>query len=327
MTADMLRVLDSGLGDFRRPDPDGFRRHIRANKERAMVSKVVSEQEAVSRFVHDGDYLAYDCNMGRRGPASLVREIIRQRKRDLWVAAKFTANDVSLLVAGGCVARVDVGWMEIGRPIREALDAGTVKFIEWSNGALAYRLLAGAMGLPFLPLRYLGGTDAFRGSGAKVIEDPYGGEPICVVPALNPDVTILHAHECDEFGNARIFGPGVAPLEAAMAAKRLVISTERLVDNETIRSDPHKTMIPYYMVDAVVVAPFGAYPGNMPGVYRSDLDHMVELGQAMMSGRAGDYLEKYVYSVSSHAEMLEQRVGEAKLGQLAAEETIREGYS
>ncbi len=326
MTETALEVLASGIGEFLPPDPNGFREHVRKNKQRAMVSKVMSEHDAVSRFVSNGDYIAYDVNMGRRGPTALLREIMRQRKTDLWLAAKFMANDVNLLVAAGCVSRVDVGWMEINRPVREALAAGTLKFIEWTNGALTYRLLAGAMGLPFLPLRYVGGTDAFNGSGAKLVRDPYTGENICLVPALNPDVGIIHAYQSDIYGNARVYGPGVAPLEVAMAAKKLIVTTEEIIDTEEIRRDPHKTMVPYYMVDAVVEMPFGTYPGSMPGLYRSDTDHMMELGRSMVQGKAGEYLEKYVYGVESHQDMLDQRVGAKKLIQLRQEEKLREGY-
>lgn len=326
MTEATLQVLASGTGEFLPPDPNGFREHVRRNKQRGLVNKVMTEREAVARFVSDGDYVAYDCNMGRRGPTALLREIMRQRKRNLWMAAKFTANDVNLMVGAGCVSKVDVGWMEVGRPLREAIEKGTVKLIEWTNGALTYRLLAGAMGLPFLPLRYFGGTDAFNESGAKLVTDPYTGESICLVPALNPDVGMIHAYQCDIYGNARVFGPGVAPLEVAMAAKKLIVTTEEIIDTEEIRRDPPKTMIPYYMVDAVVEMPFGCYPGSMPGIYRSDMEHMVELGRAMMQGRVDEYLEKYVYSVESHQDMLEKRVGAQKLIRLRQEERIREGY-
>jgi glutaconate CoA-transferase, subunit A len=325
MSEATLQVLASGLGEFLPPDPNGFREHVRQNKQRALVSKVMTEQEAVSRFVNNGDYIAYDCNMGRRGPTALLREIMRQRKHDLWMAAKFCANDVNLLVAAGCLSRIDVGWMEVGRPLREAIENGTVKLIEWTNGALSYRLLAGAMGVPFLPLRYVGGTDAFH-AGAKLVQDPYTGDNVCIVPALNPDVGVIHAYQCDIYGNARVYGPGIAPLEVAMSAKNLIVTTEEIIDTEEIRQDPHKTMIPYYMVDAVVEMPFGTYPGSMPGIYRSDMEHMVELGRSMAQGRADEYLEKYVYSVESHQDMLDKRVGAKKLIRLRQEERIREGY-
>ncbi len=321
-----MEVLASGVGEFRMPDPDGLRAYVRDHKERRPVEKVVTEQEAVRRFVQDGDYVAYDQNVANRGPTSLFREIIRQRKKDLWLCAKFNWSDVSLLVAGGCVGKVDVGWMESGPVINRALQKGEIELIEWTNGALSYRLLAGAMGVPFLPMRYMGGTDAFTRSAAKLIEDPYLGKPICVVPALNPDVGIIHVHQCDVYGNARVFGAGVAPLEVAMASKKLIISTEEIIGNDAIRRQPQRTTIPYYFVDAVVLAPFGTYPGAVPGLYNADFLHMFEFAVAQAQESMNEYLDKWVYSVASHEEMLEQRVGAKKLLQLRQEETVREGY-
>ena len=321
-----MNVIAAGVGVYKPPDPDGFRRHVRDHKERRLVSKVLSEQEAIERFVQDGDYLSYDCNLWNRGPNSLMRELIRQRKRDLWIAAKFTAQDATLLVAAGCVSRIDVGWMEVGRVIQEAQAAGRVQLFEWSNGALAYRHLAGALGVPFLPLRYLGGTDVFRMSGAKLIDDPYTGQAVCLVPALNPDVALIHVNQCDEFGNARVFGAGIAPVETAMAARKVILSTEEIVAGEEIRRHPQQTRIPYYVVDAVVHAPFGGYPGSVPGLYRADVQHLMEFGAAQLQDKMAEYLEKWVFGVASHDEMLEKLVGKEKLEQLRAEETIREGY-
>ncbi len=321
-----MEVLESGIGEYRAPDPDGFREHVRAHKERRLVNKVMTEQEAISRFVEDGDYLAYDQNVAVRGPTSLFREIIRQRKKDLWIAAKFTWTDASLLVAGGCVSKIDVGWMETGRVMNQAVRNGEVKLIEWSNGALAYRFLAGAMGVPFLPMRYLMGSDTFTQSGAKVIEDPYTGQRVCLVPALYPDVSIIHVHQCDVYGNARVMGAGVAPMEIAMCSKKLIISTEEIISEEAIRRQPQRTTIPYYMVDAVVLAPFGCYPGSTPGLYGADIEHWLQFAAAQMQGKTDEYLENWVFSVSSHEEMLDKRVGAKKLLQLRQAETVREGY-
>jgi len=321
-----VEVLASGIGEYRMPDPDGFREYVRTHKERRLVSKVMSEHDAISRFVEDGDYLAYDQNVAVRGPTSLFREIIRQRKKDLWIAAKFTWSDASLLVAGGCVSKIDVGWMATGRLINEAIRKDELKLIEWTNGALAYRHLAGSLGVSFLPMRYLVGTDTFTQSGAKVIEDPFTSQPICLVPALYPDVAIIHVQQCDIYGDARVLGAGVAPMEIAMSSKKLIISTEEIIDHEAIRRQPQRTTIPYYFVDAVVVAPFGCYPGSTPGLYGADIEHWMQFGAAEMQGKTDEYLENWVFSVASHEEMLDKRVGAAKLLKLRQAETVREGY-
>ena len=322
----MVEVIASGIGEYLAPDPDAFRAYVRTHKERRPVDKVMSEKDAVSRFVEDGDYLAYDQNVAVRGPTSLLREIIRQKKKDLWIAAKFTWTDASLLVAGGCVSKIDVGWMAAGRTINEAVRKGKLKLIEWSNGALAYRHLAGSLGVSFLPMRYLSGTDTFHQSGAKTIEDPFTNQTTCLVPALYPDVAVLHVHQADAYGNARVFGAGVAPMEIAMSSKKVIISTEEIIDPEAIRRQPQRTTIPYYLVDAVVRAPFGCYPGSTPGLYAADIEHWLEFGMAEAQGKTEEYLEKWVHSVASHEEMLEQRVGAKKLVKLQQDETVREGY-
>jgi glutaconate CoA-transferase subunit A len=321
-----MEVLASGIGEFRKPDPDGYREYVRTHKERRLVDKVMSEHDAISRFVEDGDYLAYDQNVAVRGPTSLFREMIRQRKKDLWIAAKFTWSDATLLVAGGCVSKIDVGWMATGRIINEAMRKGELKLIEWTNGALAYRHLAGSLGVSFLPMRYLVGTDTFTQSGAKVIEDPFTDQRTCLVPALYPDVALIHVQQCDVYGNARVLGAGVAPMEIAMSSKKLIISTEEIIDNEAIRRQPQRTTIPYYFVDAVVVAPFGCYPGSTPGLYGADIEHWMQFGAAEMQGKTDEYLENWVHSVASHEEMLDKRVGAAKLLKLRQAETVREGY-
>jgi acyl CoA:acetate/3-ketoacid CoA transferase alpha subunit len=325
MTGRTLSILDQGTGAFRRPDPDAARRWAR-DKERRLVDKRMSEHDAIERFVADGSYVSYDTNVWRRGPSSLMREIIRQKKRDLWLAAKFSAHDATLLTAGGCVSKIDVGWMEVGSIITEAVRDGRVQMFEWTNGALAYRHLAGALGVPFLPLRFVGGTDVFRSSGATLIEDPYTGQPVCLVPAVNPDVALIHVNQCDIYGNARVFGPGLAPVETAMSARYVILSTEEIIDPDEIRKHPGQTTIPYYAVDAVVYAPFGCYPGSVPGRYRADIEHLMEFGAAQVRGAMDAYLDKWVFSVASHNDMLEKRVGLEKLHTLQAEETHTEGY-
>jgi hypothetical protein len=146
------------------------------------------------------------------------------------------------------------------------------------------------------------------------------------VPALNPDVALIHVNQCDEFGNARVFGAGIAPRETAMAARRVIVSTEEIVDSDELRRHPQQTTIPYFLVDAVVHAPFGAYPGAVPGLYRADVQHLMEFGAAQAQGTMDAYLDQWVFGVASHEEMLDRHVGREKLERLRQEETIREGY-
>jgi acyl CoA:acetate/3-ketoacid CoA transferase alpha subunit len=321
-----MEILESGEGEVLLSDMDTIRDWMRTHKSRKLKNKVMDEHEAVKKFVHDGDYLSYDLSSMVRGPMSLEREIVRQRKKNLWIAAKFTLLDTTILVAGGCVSKIDVGFAGLGRTLFDAIEQGKVKVIDWSNGTLALRHLAGAMGIPFMPTRALLGTDTFKHSGAKVVKDPFTGKRVCVVPAVNPDVAIIHVNQCDMYGNARIFGPSITPLETAMASKNVIISTEELISTEEIKKHPGRTTIPYYLVSAVVVAPFGAHPGTVPGLYAYDSDHLDEFFAARTHEAMSKYLDKYVYSVDSHEAYIERIGGETKCNKLRELEKIRDGY-
>jgi len=320
-----MQIEESGMGSFKFTDPDEMREWVRDKKKRSLESKLMTEQEAVKRFVKDGDYLAFDLAGLVRGPFSLEREIVRQRKKNLFLAGKFSFLDCAFLVVGGCVTRIDCGFMGGGTSHFRAIEKGEVEVIEWSNGAISARFLAGALGIPFIPWRGLMGTETFKYSAAKIAIDPFTGKKITLLPALNPDVSLVHANQCDIYGNARIFGPGCTPIEVATASKRVIISTEEIIDIEEIRKAPAKTTIPYYIVDAVVLAPFGGHPGTVPGLYDADFDHMNEFFKAERDPAAMEkYLDKYVYRCKTHQEYLE-KIGKSKLEELQKRE-IREGY-
>ena len=321
-----MNVIAEGGAEYLTVDPDGYRSYVRDHKQRALVSKLMSEREAVERFVADGDYLVYDCNYFQRGPSSLIREVIRQRKRDLWLCGKFTYVDVGLLVGAGCVSKVDCGFFWPGATIDNAVRDGRVKVYEYSNIVMTLRLQAGAMGLPFLPVRSFAGTDGFEYSGAKLVEDPFTGKPITLVPAINPDVALIHAHQADQFGNARVFGTGIAHAESALASKKVIVSAEEIIDTEEIRRDPGRTSIPYYAVDAVVRAPFGAWPGNCGGYYGSDTPAVIEAFGAISRDSVGAYVDKYVTPFADDREMLDKVVGAERMARLRAAEGISEGY-
>lgn len=322
-----MRILQSGRGAIYYQAPDDVRAQ-RASKARGLTPKLMTEREAVSQYVADGDYIGCDLTYFIRGPNALIHEIIRQGRKHLWFCAKYSYAEAVILLGGGCVDRIDAGFVAAGeRVLTEAMQAGTVNLTEWTNDSLTLRLLAGAMGVPFLPTRTLLGTDTLSYSGAKVIEDPFSGKPICLVPALNPDVGLIHAHQADVYGNARIFGASTAPLEQAMAAKKVLVQAEEIIDPEEIRRHPSKTTIPYYLVDAVVHVPFGAYPGTCPGRYAADMPRIGEVLRALDSAdEMQRYLETYVYRVASCADLLAQHVGVKRLLELKAEERYREGY-
>jgi glutaconate CoA-transferase subunit A len=321
-----METIQEGTAEIRFTHPDAFREWVRQHKRREMVEKLLSEREAIARFVADGDYLAYDFSSLTRGPQALVREIIRQRRADLWVCAEFTLHETALLVGSGCASRIDVGFLGYGNYIGRAVSEGRVKVFDWTNGTLASRMLAGARGIPFMPVRTLLGTDTLRYSGARVVNDPFTGDPICLVPALNPDVCLLHVHQADQFGNARIFGTNLFALEGAMAAKKVILSTEEIVDSLEFRKDPARTTVPYFLVDAVVHLPFGAYPAGVQTRYELDLEHIDRLNAIQTEEQMQAYLAEFVYGVEDHAEFLDKKVGWRHLQELARRATIREGY-
>jgi glutaconate CoA-transferase, subunit A len=319
-------VLAEGEAPFHPVDPDGYRAYVRENKLRSLTPRLMTEREAVERFVADGDYLVYECNYIMRGPNSLVREVVRQRKRDLWLAGKFSYPDVGLFIGAGCVSRVDTGFFLSSRAVQRALNEGRVEIYEYSNVVMTQRLLAGSMGIPFLPVRSFGGTSGFERSGCKLIRDPYTGQATVVVPALNPDVALIHVNQSDVYGNARVFGTGISHTEAALASRKVIISAEEIVDTEEIRRNPGLTTIPYYAVDAVVHAPFGAYPGTCPGLYASDREGVVEAIRATAMDAVEQYAEKWVHAFADDREMLEKMAGVKKLLDMQRREGISEGY-
>lgn len=316
-----MEELQRGEGAFHFQDPDDLRDWMREHKRRGPVSKVMSEREAVARFVRDGDYLNWE-----RSPNALIREVVRQKRRDLWLGAKFAGMETTLLVASGCASKVDIGWVGGGRALFRAIERQQVEAFEWANGVMSMRLHAGAMGVPFVPIRWFGGTDNLPRSGARLVKDPYSGKPICLVPALNPDVSLIHVPQCDRCGNARVFGTSIAPAESALASKRVIVSTEEIISEEEVRADPARTTIPYYLVDAVVELPFGAFPGGLPGYYGGSPTHAAPLVQAAQADRMQEYLDPYVYGVGSHRELLEKVVGLEELLRMRSDTTIRQGY-
>src|SRR3990170_7564778 len=292
-----MDVVQSGKGEIYFQDPDAVRARV-AKRTRALVPKLMSLTDAVARFVDDGDYMACDLTYFIRGPNAVLREVIRQRKKNLWFCAKYVYAESVLLAAAGCASRVDIGFFALGKLVTRLVCRGDVKVTEWTNDTLTLRLHAGAMGVPFLPTRALLGSDTLTYSGARVVADPFTGKPICLVPALNPDIGIVHVHQSDVYGNARVFGASTAPLETAMASAKVIVSAEEIIDTEEVRRDPGKTTIPYYFVDAVVHSPFGAYPGTVPGLYREHREGLLETVQALdADDRIQAYLDKYVYSV------------------------------
>jgi len=306
-----MKVIQSGIGPLlQAPDFEAFREWNR-QKPKSLVDKRMTEAEAVSKFIHEGDYIGTELYGTVRCPMSLVCEVIRQGIKNLRLVGQGVL-ELDYLLAAGLVKATDLTYIGlevygVSNCLRREIESGRLEtIVEWSNAALAWRFKAAAMGVPFLPMRSMLGTDTFKYSSAKLVEDPFTGKPIGLVPALILDVGLIHVHRADKYGNAQIDGVNGFAAEMARASKTLIISAEQIVDTEEIRSRPDRTIIPYFLVDAVVEAPFGSHPGEMCYLYRRDEPMIKEWVKASETAEGAQaYLERYVYSVRNHQEYLE----------------------
>ncbi|MDD5603880.1 MAG: hypothetical protein PHG48_07410 [Eubacteriales bacterium] len=329
-----MQVLEEGIGNLisRVPNIEDIQKENKAYKPIGLVSKIMSSAEAIGRFVSDGDYLVSELTGNVRGPLALIREVVRQKKRNLRVAGNTSTLDIDLLLAAGAVSDMDlcyVGYelLGISYTMRKAIEQKEIRVTEWSNATMAWRLKAGAMGIPFIPCRSMySGTDTFKYSAAKIIECPFTKVKLCAVPALRPDVALIHVHRCDEYGNARIDGITGSSYDVAAASKKVIISTEKIISNREIRNNPERTVIPHFLVSAVVEEPFGAHPGNMPYLYDMDVENYREYTAAAKTKEGvTEYFNKYIFSVGDNREYLEI-MGREHLNCLEEKERARFSY-
>jgi len=306
------------------------RRRIEGKKKSA-GEKLTSFDDAVAR-VRDGDQLSVGGCLFSRTPMALVREVLRHRRRALTLSRNLTCTEGEFLMAAGAVTRVVTAWMSIGLPwgvskiLRHYVESGAVALEEWSHLALGLRFRAGAMGVPFLPALTMLGSDLVGVGGLKTVQDPYTGETLAAVPALFPDVALLHVHRADRFGNCQIDGYPHMDADIARAATTVLVTTEEIVSEEETRRYPDRTVIPGFVVDALVLAPFGSFPHECYGLYEADYDHFAEYTAAIDArgpAAVGEYLERYVYGPPTWNDYLDLFGGErlARQAKRAAELT------
>lgn len=313
---------------FTDPDPDAMR-EVFQGKSRRLESSVMSVKEAVSQFVHDGDYIGVGGFGSNRIPTAILHQIVRDGIKELGFAGHTSTHDLQILAAGEAVDRCDVAYVVgleargLSKNTRRLFEGGRIAVSEWTNATLAWRYKAAAMGLSFLPARSMLGTDTALYSGAVKIPCPFTGKEYCAVPALYPDVGIIHVHACDQYGNAQIRGITVSDLDLARASKRLIITTEEIIPDGEIREEPDRTVIPYYLVDAVVEVPYGAYPSNMAYCYFSDELHLREWLSAEKDPLIfQEFLQKNILDVKDHWEYLAINGGLKRMHQLQLEERM-----
>jgi glutaconate CoA-transferase subunit A len=272
------------------------------------MSKVIPLAEAVRQFVRDGD-LVYAAGFTHLIPFGVGHEIIRQRKRDLTLARATPDLIYDQMVAAGCARKVIFSYMGnpgVGslRVVRAEIEAGRLEWEEFSHFGMISRLQAGATGLPFRPMNPTAAGDLERVNQMyRTVRDPYSGGEVVVVPALKPDVAIVHVQRADAEGNAHIWGIIGEQKEAAFAAERVILTAEEIVDEEIIRSDPNRTLIPGFIVDAVCQVPYCAHPSYTQGYYDRDNDFYLLWDQISSKRETVQaYLDEWVYGVKDRAE-------------------------
>ncbi len=289
-----------------------------------MEVKLKTLPEAAA-LVRDGDLVALQNMATQSAPMAMVRELIRAGRRDLGLVCLVGGMAVDWLAASGSINRfvgaaVSMEQFGLCQRFRKAVEAGRVRVEELSETALLARLTAGARSLPFLPTRGLIGTDLIDiNPNLELLEDPFGGPPVVACRALVPDVALIHAHRADRFGNVQYEPTALWPDIGIMpkAARRVVVTVERVVGSDVLRLNPDRTVLPGFMVDAVVEAPWGAHPTSFNPCYGYDSGFHLRWAEAAAApGSATEFLAAFVHAPADHATYLQAVGGAARLAAL-----------
>lgn len=304
------------------------------------MGKVLSMKKAIEKFVNDGDSVAMGMALEPLIPFSAGHEIIRQKKRNLTLIGPISDILFDQIVGGGCVSKMVVAWagnvtMGVGYNLRRAVEKeipGKIEMEDFTNFSICLALNAGAMGIPFLPTKTLLGTDMHRHNPRiKEMICPFTGTRLALVPALNPDVAIIHAQRADATGNTHLWGSVGVAKEACLASSRVIVSVEEIVDREVIVSDPNRTLIPGYLVSAVVLEPWGAHPSAAQGCYDRDHEHYVNYHGATKTEEGFvEWVDHWVFGVENRSKYMgiigEERFGGLRVGRSHKSIPVEYGY-
>ena len=313
-----------------------------------MIEKFMTAQEAVSRYVKDGDQIALGGFTVNRNPMMITREIIRQKVKDLYLVVHSHGQALELLIGAGCVSRLELAYGGVarfaptGQRFKKAVKEKKIEVEDYSNFQMTLRFLAGAMGLPYIVTKSgletdIVKTEGFskesRGQGKipqhklKVVENslcPQDGN-VVVLPPLIPDVTLLHAQYAGEDGTIRIKGLTFADIEQAKAAGRVIVSCETVLPTKEIRRDPDQNCLPHFLVDAIVVAPFGAHPTACHMYYDYDPFHLANFAKiASNDVLFQKYLDEWVYGIDTQEKYM-AKIGDSDIGKIKADPVL--GYA
>lgn len=283
-------------------------------KNKGMRDKRTTLEEAVT-LIKDEDHIAIGGLQYTRTPMGVLWEIIRQKKKELTFYKTLLSFEGDWLFVSGAMRKAVTSWFSggvtwgVSKIMRSFAEKDPSTFEEWSLLGLSLRFKAGAMGIPSIPTKTILGSDLEKTLGLKRFTCPYSGEELLLIPAVNPDVAIIHSQVADMYGNAQIYGPPCMDIEIAKAASRVILTTEQIVDNETIRDAPNCTNIPFFCVDAVVELPYGCYPHECYGRYEPAYEALGEYGQGLLKaedkiGFAKQFLKKYFYGPADFEEYL-----------------------
>jgi len=291
------------------------------------MSKLRSMRDAIAEFVPDGASVAMGLQMEQMIPFAAGHEMIRQKKHGLTLIGPISDILFDQLIGAGCVEQIIAAWvgnvmMGSAYNFRRAVEQDGMKVFNLSNFAVALALQAGAMGVPFLPTKTALGTDTAKGNHFFYqIFSPFAPkESLWAVRALNPDVTIVHVQRADREGNAHCWGNFGVMIEGVRAAKRVIVMAEEIVEPELIASDPNRTIIPGFLVNAVVECPYGAHPSPVQGYYNRDNDFFREYhGQTKTKADSDTWLDRWVYSTPDRQAYL-YRLGSDRVEALGVKE-------
>jgi glutaconate CoA-transferase, subunit A len=273
------------------------------------MDKVRSLHDAIARDVDDGISIAMGCALESLIPFAASHEIIRQKRRDITLICPISDMQFDQLIGAGCVKKVIASWIGnvaagLGHNYRRAAEDGMphpIEIEEHSNFTIGQALQAAAMGLPFLPTRTVKGSDFGTGNQFQRIRCPFTNEDLVAVRAIQPNVAILHVQRADAEGNAHVWGNFGVMREAALAAQKVILTCEEVVDHEVILSDPNRTLIPGFVVSSVVHEPFGSFPSPTQGYARRDDDFYFKYHKATRTPDGFEqWLKTWVLGVEDH---------------------------
>lgn len=288
------------------------------------MNKLRTLRDAIARDVEDGMSIAMGCALESLIPFAASHEIIRQNRKNLTLIGPISDMQFDQLIGAGCVQKIVASWVGnvaagLGHNYRRAAEMSIphpLEIEEHSNFTIGLGLQAAAMGLPFLPTRTIKGSEFSKHEHFRRTRCPFTGEELVAVRAIHPDVAILHVQRADVEGNAQVWGNFGVMREAAMAARKVVLTCEEIVDHEVILSDPNRNLIPGFVVSSVVHEPLGSYPSPAQGYARRDDEFYLEYHHATRS-RAGfeQWLKTWVLEISDHRSFL-SLIGKERLAKL-----------